>query len=35
MRVYFEGEADAHAFLRLCKLVAYVTEENEKFRKLK
>jgi hypothetical protein len=32
MKVYFEDEADAEAFLKLCKLVAYVMEENEKFK---
>lgn len=32
MRVYFEDKNDAYAFLKLCKLVAYVMEENEKFK---
>jgi hypothetical protein len=27
MRIYFEDEKDAYAFLKLCKLVAFVLEE--------
>lgn len=33
MRVYFSDKEDAYAFLKLCKLIAYVMDENEKFRK--
>jgi hypothetical protein len=32
MKIYFEDRKDAYAFLKLCKLVAYVLEENEKFK---
>jgi len=34
MIAYFEDEHDSETFLRLCKLIAYVLEENEKFKKL-
>jgi len=33
MKIYFEGEKDAEAFLRLCKIISKVIEENEKFGK--
>jgi hypothetical protein len=32
MRVYFEDRKDAYAFLRLCRMIAFVLEENEKFK---
>jgi hypothetical protein len=35
MKIYFEDEKDAKAFLKLCKLIAYVIEENEKFKNKK
>jgi len=34
MIVYFEDRKDAKDFLKLCKLVAYVLEENEKFKRI-
>lgn len=33
MRIYFEEGKDAYSFLRLCKLIAYILEENEKLTK--
>jgi hypothetical protein len=32
MRVYFEDRKDAYAFLRLCRLIGKILEENEKFK---
>jgi hypothetical protein len=30
MKIYFEDREDAYSFLKLCRLIAYVLEENEK-----
>jgi len=32
MEILFESEEDDEVFLRLCKLLACVMEENEKFK---
>lgn len=32
MKIYFEDENDAEAFLKLCRIVTKVMEENEKFK---
>jgi hypothetical protein len=35
MRICFEDEKDTYAFLNLCKIIAKVIEENEKFKSQK
>jgi hypothetical protein len=32
MIVYFEDKNDGETFLRVCKLIAYILDENEKFK---
>jgi hypothetical protein len=32
MKIYFEDEKDTYAFLDLCKIIAKVMEESEKFK---
>jgi hypothetical protein len=32
IKIHFEEEKDAEAFLNLCKIIAKVIEENEKFK---
>jgi hypothetical protein len=32
MIAYFEDEADAEVFLRICKLIAFMMEENERLK---
>jgi hypothetical protein len=34
MKVHFEDEDDAKAFLEFCRLIAKVMEENEKWEKI-
>ena len=33
MKIYFEDDKDTENFLNLCKIIAKVIEENEKFKK--
>jgi len=32
MKIYFEDKKDAEAFLRLCRIIGNIMEENEKFK---
>jgi len=34
MRIYFEDESDAKVFLKICRIIGRIIEENEKFGKV-